>query len=169
MRKPSQWLLVPVALCLNVDAFAFNGRSRPSGPAPGVGRQISPLRLGAGTFHTCVTRPDGSVRCWGSNRRGALGDGTTTDRLTPVPVAGLTNAVAVTGGTFFSCALLADGTVRCWGINLDGQLGDGTTTERRTPVTVAGLAHVIDVAAGLVDGGALLVDGTVRCWVDNFN
>jgi alpha-tubulin suppressor-like RCC1 family protein len=46
------------------------------------------LELSAGGEHTCALR-SGTVSCWGNNLFGRLGDGTTTNRLTPTPVMGL--------------------------------------------------------------------------------
>ena len=78
-------------------------------------------------------------RCWGWNNRGQIGDGTSgteIERLTPVPVSGLTDATQIAAGGVFTCALIEGGTVKCWGTNNGGQLGDGTTTQRNSPVTV---------------------------------
>ena len=79
---------------------------------------------------------DKSIKCWGVNHFGELGDGTTTDRPTPVAVSGISNAVAVSGGVEHTCALLDDKSIKCWGLNHFGQLGDGTTTDSLTPITV---------------------------------
>src|SRR5262245_54223141 len=72
-------------------------------------------RISAGNAHTCQVNEDGTVRCWGSNTVGQLGNGTRTDERTIVPVlvTGLPMAVAVSAGGNFTCALLFDGTVRC--------------------------------------------------------
>ncbi|GAA1307960.1 hypothetical protein Psi02_65790 [Planotetraspora silvatica] len=77
------------------------------------------------------------MKSWGLNGSGQLGDATTTDRHTPVTVAGETGAsVQVSGGGFHSLALLNNGTARAWGLNIDGQLGDGTTTMRTVPTGI---------------------------------
>jgi len=161
--------LVLVVLSWTVDAFAFNSGSRLSGPAPGIGTRTPATRVAGGHSFSCALRPDGSVRCWGENGFGQLGDGTTVDRLTPVPVSGLNNAIGVAAGFFHACAVVADGTVRCWGGNGFGQLGDGTTTERHAPVPVNGLSGVVEISTGGSHTCALRIDGTVRCWGRNAN
>src|SRR2546427_4662560 len=85
--------------------------------------------VSGGGFHTCASFPDGTLQCWGRNNAGQLGDPATIQRMatTPVPVTGITTAVAVAAGAFHTCALLGDGTVRCWGQNDYGQLGNGTS------------------------------------------
>ncbi len=127
--------------------------------------------IDAGSFFTCALTTAGAVRCWGWNRSGQLGDGTTTERTTSVAVSGLGSGVAAiaTGGAH-ACALTGAGGVKCWGSNQGGQLGDGTTTPRRTPVDVLGLASgVTAIAAGGGHTCALMDDGGVKCWGFNFD
>jgi alpha-tubulin suppressor-like RCC1 family protein len=127
------------------------------------------VRLAAGSAHTCQVNDDGTVRCWGLNSSGQLGDGTTTTRPTPVTVVGLTNAVAIAAGEFHTCVLVANGTARCWGDNSKGQLGDGTTTTRLTAVSVPNVADAVAIAAGEFHTCAILANGTARCWGDNIS
>ncbi len=117
----------------------------------------------SGYFHSCATRRDGSLWCWGRNTSGETGAGVADTRRLPAAVAGLDDVVDVALGWSHSCALLATGTVRCWGHNGFGQLGDGTTTSRLSAVTPA-VDHVVAIAAGQYHTCALRDDGTVRCW-----
>jgi alpha-tubulin suppressor-like RCC1 family protein/HEAT repeat protein/pectate lyase len=120
--------------------------------------------IAAGGYHTLAVRSGGTVWAWGCNMDGRLGDGTTTDRHTPVEVKGLTSVVAVSAGVKHSLALRADGTVWAWGDNLYGELGDGTVRDSFVPVKVSGLSGVKAVAAGWHHSIALKKDSTVWAW-----
>jgi hypothetical protein len=113
--------------------------------------------------HVCVRLADATARCWGLNSSGQLGDATTVNRSTPVPVGGLVDVASVATGSGHTCASLAAGTESCWGANASGQLGDGTTTDRLTPVAVAGVSDVAQIAVGRCTV-ARCGRGTVTCW-----
>jgi alpha-tubulin suppressor-like RCC1 family protein len=121
---------------------------------------------GTGRFgHGLEARSDGTAWAWGFNGFGELGDGTTTSRLAPVQVTGLTGVTQVAGGCMHSLALRSDGTVWAWGGNNAGQLGRGTVTDHEvTPAPVTGLAGVTKIAAGCEFSLALRSDGTVWAW-----
>ncbi|HEX3509524.1 MAG TPA: IPT/TIG domain-containing protein, partial [Solirubrobacteraceae bacterium] len=113
---------------------------------------------------------DGTVMAWGSNGRGQLGDGTTTNSDVPVAVSGLTEVVGVSAGLEHAVALLSDGEVRAWGANFAGQLGNGEEgfeKQSDVPVSVLGLKKVSEIAAGGFHTLALLASGTVESWGDN--
>jgi alpha-tubulin suppressor-like RCC1 family protein len=128
----------------------------------------------------CALGDDGRVKCWGSNREGALGADVTGDCSgpwnapcsdQPVAVVGVTEAIALSSGWEHSCALIADGTVKCWGTNFYGQLGLlATQTDNcgywscsRTATVVPGLSDVQAIAAGFGYTCALNQDGQVLC------
>jgi alpha-tubulin suppressor-like RCC1 family protein len=122
--------------------------------------------------YSLALRRDGSVRAWGANYAGQLGNGLTTPSLTPVRVGDLSEVTAIAAGQGHGLALRADGTVRAWGYNGGGQLGNGTLTNSSTPVQVedpvgGDLADVTVIAAGDIHSLALRGDGTVWVWGDN--
>ncbi|MBK6847271.1 MAG: hypothetical protein IPG96_06910 [Proteobacteria bacterium] len=124
--------------------------------------------IALGGYHACARlTADGSLRCWGNNDYGQLGDGTTTSRETPVAVSGLTGVVELALGAYHSCARLTDGTLRCWGKNDNAQLGDDTTTTRLTPTTVNGISSATELALGTAHSCARLTNGELRCWGGN--
>jgi alpha-tubulin suppressor-like RCC1 family protein len=104
--------------------------------APMGGRQTLAFQmLSAGESHTCGVARTGRVFCWGDNRFGQLGDGSTTQRVVPVPVDIDESIEVVSVGWQHTCAVGESGVTYCWGANNHGQLGDGTLEHRSLPVT----------------------------------
>jgi alpha-tubulin suppressor-like RCC1 family protein len=94
----------------------------------------SAIEVALGDYHGCARRSSGAVVCWGGARM--LGDGTETERATPVAVLDLDDAVELTAGAAHTCARRAAGTIVCWGSNRYGQMGDGTTDTWLVPAEV---------------------------------
>ncbi|MBI5483798.1 MAG: S8 family serine peptidase, partial [Deltaproteobacteria bacterium] len=133
--------------------------------SPDLSKKIA---IAAGESHTVALKGDGTVWAWGSNEYGKLGDGTTTNRITPVHISGLSGVTAIAARGHHTIALMSDGTVWTWGANYDGQLGNGSTTQRSEPWEVPGLSGVIAIASGTSYSVALKGDGTVWSWGDNY-
>ncbi|MDP1833337.1 MAG: hypothetical protein Q8L11_00185 [Candidatus Moranbacteria bacterium] len=145
------------------------------------GSQQQILHVSSGVSHTCAVRTDGSAYCWGNNAYGRLGDNTTTTRLAPVQVHGVSDAgfladiVQISAGSTHTCALKADGTVYCWGDNGYGQLGDNSNVSKWFPVQVHGVADsgfltgVSQIFSGNFKTCAVKTDGTAYCWGRNTN
>lgn len=157
------WVGLVVMILATTGPGPSEAASRTGLQAP-TAHAAAASRVASGDGHTCQVKEDGTVRCWGRNDQGQLGDGTRTWTGIPVAVAGLGSVVTVTAGHAHSCALLADGSVRCWGSNAFGQLGDGSTSLRPAPVAVSGLGGVVAITAGDFHTCALRVDSGVLCW-----
>lgn len=104
-----------------------------SAPVQVTGLTSGVVEIAASDFAACARRGNGSVRCWGANTEGNLGDGSTENRFTPVSVIGLSNAQSLAMGTTHACALDSGSRLFCWGNNEWGQLGLGNATSRSIP------------------------------------
>ena len=151
----------------NSGQLGDGGSSNRAVAAPVSGSLTGVTAIAAGDSHALAVTSDGTVWGWGANGSGQLGDGSITNRPTPIQVPGLSDIFAVAAGASHSVALRRDGTVWTWGVNTSGQLGDGTTTQRKTPIQVPGLTGVVGIASGRLHNLALLADGTVRAWGQN--
>jgi len=154
----------------NQDGQIGNGDNTTDVGSPQTVIGLGPITgLAGGGYHNCAIKPDTTLRCWGRNTRGQLGDGSSAAfASTPVTVSGLTNVIAVTGGLYHTCALLQDRTVQCWGENQDGQIGT-TLAYSNVPLAVSGISNAVAISAGSYHSCALLADGTARCWGRNAN
>ncbi len=150
--------------------------------ATSVNAPLPATHTGAGYSGSyCAVLSTGSVKCWGSDNYGVLGDNNGINgAFVPVTVTGITNATAMTSGFYGSpCARLSTGGVDCWGSNSDGELGNGMTpsTEANVgaPVEVHGvggtgtLTGVASVSGGSDAIGfcAVLTAGGIDCWGSN--
>jgi len=117
-------------------------------------------QIGVGSGFACALLDDGSIRCWGRNPHGQLGDGTTEDRPSPVTVLGIDGATQLAVGSHRACARLEDGAVHCWGMlpAPDGRV------DRPTPVRIEGLPPARRVALGGNTLCAITESTRVHCW-----
>ena len=90
-----------------------------------------------------VLLSNGTVKAWGSDLYGDLGNGTSGgSSATPITIPHLSGVIAIAAGTDNGEALLSNGKVKTWGQNRLGELADGSSTPTDTPAQVPGLSGV---------------------------
>ena len=117
-----------------------------------------------GLGYICGLTTTGKAYCWGDNAAGQLGDGTTTNRPVPTPVAGGLEFAALSAGWAWTCGVSTTGTAYCWGGSAYGALGDGTTSNRLVPTPVAGGLTFASVSAGDGHTCGVTLSGAAYCW-----
>ena len=129
-----------------------------------VGGPVKKLMDGPGGQMSFAVLTDGTLKAWGWNNYGQLGDGTTSNRNSPITINVGGTVDDVCHGYYHACALLDDGTMKCWGRNYYGSIGDGTTSDRHTPTTSNVGGTVKAMACGGYHVCALLTTGVLKCW-----
>jgi len=131
---------------------------------------VNAQHVACGGWHSLAICSDSTVKAFGENATGQIGNGGTADVSTPFTVPGLTGIKAVSAGgdqlEAHSMALKSNGTVWCWGSNLYGGLGNAspTATYVTAPVQALLISNAIAISAGGWHSVALKNDGTVWCW-----
>ena len=168
------WLTIlvagTVAGCNNEDVSTSPTSAEAADPAvSALATSGAPTfeQVSAGGYHTCGVATDGRAWCWGLNRDGELGDGTTRNRGLPVLVRTSLRFTQISAGTFHTCALTTGDRVFCWGFGGDGQLGTGAPAVQLKPVAVAGTRRYRDVRAGYRSTCAVTTSRVAFCWGDN--
>jgi alpha-tubulin suppressor-like RCC1 family protein len=164
--------------------YAYPGVAQPFPTRIAVGAPVKSVALKSEFVCVLLATAERSIRCWGDNDDGQLGDGTQTSRGTPADVviterdgshALLGGITQITAGADHACAVLDDTSVACWGFNLAGELGNNTYADSLSPVAVtidipahpklSGIRNV--TANGLHSCATFASTSQVACWGNN--
>jgi alpha-tubulin suppressor-like RCC1 family protein len=140
-----------------------------------VSPQLSPVQVGTNTTwssvttggtHSCATRSNGTLFCWGSNASGEVGIGSVVSPQTsPVQVGTDTTWNTVDAGFSMTCATRSAGTLWCWGLNTNGQIGIGSVVSPQTsPVQIGTASNWSAASSGRDHACGKRSNGTLFCW-----
>ncbi|HOZ52025.1 MAG TPA: hypothetical protein PLU17_09220, partial [Chitinophagaceae bacterium] len=124
-------------------------------------------KIATGEKHTLAVKSDGTLWAWGNNDYGQLGDGTTTNRLSPVQIGNANDWQTIATGYNHNLAIKTNGTLWAWGNNGNGQLGDGTTSQHLFPIQIGTGSTWQSLATGNDHSLAIQTNGTLWSWGDN--
>lgn len=151
----------------NGEGQLGNGSTSVTNPMPVAvagGLAFQSLSVSKVNGVSCGLATSGKAYCWGRNDEGELGDGTTTDRATPTPVAGGLSFMSLAVGTGHVCGIATDGTAYCWGSTTLGAFGDGSVGRRLTPRPSAPGITFERIVAGHEFTCGLTPAGAAYCW-----
>jgi alpha-tubulin suppressor-like RCC1 family protein len=135
-----------------------------------VGLEMSWNQVAGGNMHTCATKTDGTLWCWGRCHQGQLGIGVSgpgTEQTLPVQVGADTDWAQVSLGNDYTCAVKTSGALLCWGDNLYGGLGIGDWDDRDVPTLMDPGSSWLDLAVGEFHTCGVRSDNSLWCWGRN--
>jgi alpha-tubulin suppressor-like RCC1 family protein len=152
-----------------------------------LGTDRTATAITAGRYSTCAILDNGSVKCWGLNNNGQLGQNSTTwlgddanemgDNLLPVYLGSGRTAKKIVANNDSVCAILDNDTLKCWGDNSYGQLGTGDTNTRGNDAGEMSTLGTVNLGTGQVPAQiaighyhacALLTSTNLKCWGGGF-
>lgn len=160
--------------CWGTNQFGEAGNSTVTArivplPVDVTGLASGVKQVTAGQYFTCAVMTAGTVKCWGANDFGQLGNnGAVSQSNVPVDVPGLSGVASISAGAQHVCVVMSAGGVKCWGRGDGGQLGHGSYSGSAFPVDVTGLPSAAQqVSAGDVSTCVALKNGAAYCWGTN--
>ncbi|MFO0661314.1 MAG: hypothetical protein U0165_15995 [Polyangiaceae bacterium] len=128
---------------------------------------VTAVKVGVGIDHSCVLLSDQTVRCWGSNGQGQIGqESNVASRNHPAKIPSLSGVEDIVVGDKHTCAKTTSGDVYCWGDNSKGQIGIVSADSK------VFLPHLVTQHASKLIGGpnttcVMRTNGGPLCWGDN--
>lgn len=129
--------------------------------------------IDVGADHSCALLANTTVKCWGENGVGQVGNTSGQRSLKATAVmsedgfSAVTGVISVSAGWDSSCLVVSGGVGKCFGANMNGLLGNGLTGSSGTlgvPLNIINVTNFTDVVAGYMHSCGLTVTGGAYCW-----
>jgi alpha-tubulin suppressor-like RCC1 family protein len=147
-------------------------------PAVDLGTGRTATAIAAGYKHTCAILDNESVKCWGFNFEGQLGQGDTNNRgdgiggnpnnLPSIDLGSGRTATAIAAGYQHTCAILDNASIKCWGYGADGQLGrgerKGELEPKPDPIDLGSGRNAKAIVTGNSHNCVMLDNSSIKCW-----
>jgi hypothetical protein len=123
-------------------------------------------RIYSGGRHFCGIAYDDTAFCWGDNEFGQVGDGSTTNRLAPVPIASSARFVDISPSDVSTCGITTTGSALCWGRRFIP--GPGIPAGPIVaPLAVPGDLSFQSISLAGPHACAIHTGGGIYCWAAN--
>ena len=119
--------------------------------------------------HSCAIMADKTIKCWGYNDHGQVGNNATANQLTPTLITTISDIENISSSNHTTCAVKTDGAAWCWGWASWNQLGNGSNADKFVPTEVPNVSGAIQISAGYTHTCVVLADTTIKCWGRNNN
>jgi alpha-tubulin suppressor-like RCC1 family protein len=121
--------------------------------------------ISAGDNHTCGTRSDGKLYCWGNNEEGEVGDGSPSGPVyAPLRIGSFADWAQASAGGNHTCGVRKNGKLYCWGYDNFGQIGDGASTGATSPRRIGSFEDWANVSASYRHTCGVRKNGKLYCW-----
>jgi len=117
--------------------------------------------------HTCAIMADKTIKCWGYNDHGQVGNNASANQLTPTLITTISDIENISSNNHTTCAVKTDGTAWCWGWAGQNQLGNGSNADKFVPTEVPNVSGAFQISAGYTHTCVVLADTTIKCWGRN--
>ena len=124
--------------CWGTGWLGTGGSSQSANPGviwPNLGSGRTAVEVEIGRKHRCALLDDDSVKCWGDDQYGQMGNGAGQTNRTPSSITLSSNLGlhSMSSGHWHTCIATKTNEIYCWGDGAYGKLGDGSSNHNQIP------------------------------------
>ena len=123
--------------------------------------------ISAGYVHSTALKSDNSIRVWGGNNYGQLGDNTVAIKFVPTATINGINISKIVASRLHTLAIKTNGSLWSWGFNGQGQLGDNSLIDKIIPTQIGTDLNWSQISSSGFHSVAQKATGTLWAWGNN--